>query len=168
MTTALFPLEVESKTQVRFPDCDPFNHLNNSKYIDYIINAREDQLKIFYNFDIHKMVKEMGISWVVAQTHIAYIVPVGVMETITIQTRLLSYNTKSVLLEAIMYDEDKTHVKAVMWSRQAHYNLRTKTSQEHSDELMQFFDRIHYPLENNSSFDDRVQLLKQSQWKEQY
>ena len=24
----------ESTAIVRFPDCDPFNHLNNSKYID--------------------------------------------------------------------------------------------------------------------------------------
>ncbi len=35
---------IESKVKIRFPDCDPFNHLNNSKYIDYFINAREDQL----------------------------------------------------------------------------------------------------------------------------
>ena len=37
---------IESKVKIRFPDCDPFNHLNNSKYIDYIINAREDHLLI--------------------------------------------------------------------------------------------------------------------------
>jgi acyl-CoA thioester hydrolase len=30
----------ESEALIRFPDCDPFNHLNNSRYIDYFINAR--------------------------------------------------------------------------------------------------------------------------------
>jgi acyl-CoA thioester hydrolase len=30
---------------VRFNDCDPLGHLNNSKYIDYFLNAREDHLK---------------------------------------------------------------------------------------------------------------------------
>ena len=36
------PLEKnpESKVVVRFPDCDPFNHLHNSRYIDYYLNAR--------------------------------------------------------------------------------------------------------------------------------
>ncbi|MEO6346652.1 MAG: acyl-CoA thioesterase, partial [Aquaticitalea sp.] len=35
---------LESKMKIRFHDCDPFNHLNNSKYIDYILTARGDQL----------------------------------------------------------------------------------------------------------------------------
>lgn len=34
---------LESKAKVRFHDCDPFNHLNNSRYIDYMVTARGDQ-----------------------------------------------------------------------------------------------------------------------------
>ncbi len=30
----------ESKVLIRFSDCDPFNHLNNARYIDYFINAQ--------------------------------------------------------------------------------------------------------------------------------
>jgi acyl-CoA thioester hydrolase len=51
---------LESQMLVRFSDCDPFNHLNNSRYIDYIINAREDQLLKYYEFDIYKMAKDLG------------------------------------------------------------------------------------------------------------
>ena len=40
---------LESKIRVRFQDCDPFNHLNNSSYIDYFFDAREDQLHNRYN-----------------------------------------------------------------------------------------------------------------------
>ena len=81
METLTLEKEVESQTLVRFPDCDPFNHLNNSKYIDYIINAREDQLLKYYDIDIHKMVKETGLTWVVAQNNISYLVPAEIMET---------------------------------------------------------------------------------------
>ena len=42
----------ESKHLIRFPDCDPFNHLNNSRYLDYFINAREDHLIKFHQFNI--------------------------------------------------------------------------------------------------------------------
>jgi YbgC/YbaW family acyl-CoA thioester hydrolase len=169
METLTLEKEVESQTLVRFPDCDPFNHLNNSKYIDYIINAREDQLLKYYDIDIHKMVKETGLTWVVAQNNISYIVPAEIMETVTIQTRLLSYNEKTLLLEALMWDKEKTIIKAVMWSKQAHYNLQTKRSHQHSDEFMEFFKSIHYPLPDNLSFDDRVKSLKQQnirQWKQ--
>ena len=160
MIQTQLPKEIESKMQARFPDCDPFNHLNNSKYLDYFINAREDQLIEFYNFDIHKLAREKGIAWVVAQTQIAYIVPVDVMEVVTIQTRLLSYSTKSLLLEGTMWDENKTHVKSVMWSHYVHYNLKTKVSYEHSEELLRFFQEIQYPLENNMTFDERVKISK--------
>ena len=169
METITLEKEVESQTLVRFPDCDPFNHLNNSRYIDYIINAREDQLLKYYDIDIHKMVKETGLTWVVAQNNISYIVPAEIMETVTIQTRLLSYNEKTLLLEALMWDKDKTIIKAVMWSKQAHYNLHTKRSHQHSDEFMEFFKSIHYPLPDNLSFDERVKSLEQQnliKWKQ--
>lgn len=42
------PKELESIAVARFQDCDPFSHLNNARYIDYFLNAREDQLALFY------------------------------------------------------------------------------------------------------------------------
>ena len=98
---------IESKVRVRFPDCDPFNHLNNSRYIDYIINAREDQLLEAYDFDLYQLAKEKGISWVVAQNQIAYLLPAMLMETVTIESKLLSFDDKSLVVEALMWDEQK-------------------------------------------------------------
>lgn len=166
MHTLKLEKEVESQTLVRFPDCDPFNHLNNSKYIDYIINAREDQLLKYYDIDIHKMVKETGLTWVVAQNNISYLVPAEVMETVTIQTRLISYNERTLLFEALMWDKDKRIIKAVMWSKQAHYNLQTKRSHKHSNEFMNFFQSIHYPLPEDGLFEERVKYLKQQNLKQ--
>ena len=34
------PTELETRVQIRFQDCDPLQHLNNSKYFDYYFNAR--------------------------------------------------------------------------------------------------------------------------------
>jgi len=48
---------LKSKVKIRFQDCDPFNHLNNSKYIDYFINAREEQILKHYDLDIFKLYK---------------------------------------------------------------------------------------------------------------
>ena len=124
------PLEklVESKVKIRFPDCDPFNHLNNSKYIDYMINAREDQLLKYYDFDIYKLAFEKGLSWVVAQNQIAYLAPATLMETVVIETQLIHHEDKSLVFEACMWNEDKTSVKALMWSKLVHFNLKTKKS----------------------------------------
>lgn len=57
---------LESKVKIRFQDCDPFNHLNNSRYIDYFINAREDQLIKHYDLNVYEYVKKFGKGWVVS------------------------------------------------------------------------------------------------------
>lgn len=162
MNTATFPKEVESPVKVRFPDCDPFNHLNNSKYIDYIINAREDQLLKYYDFDVYKIARETGNTWVVSLTQIAYLSSAELMETLIIQTSLISFNEKCLFVEAKMFNENKTTLKAVMWTKLTHYYLRTRKSHAHSVELMQLFSGIHNPIEGNPSFEERVKSLKQS------
>lgn len=151
---------LESKMKIRFHDCDPFNHLNNSKYIDYIITAREDQLLDNYDFDLYKLAHEKGIGWVAAQTQISYMAPVFPMEEVTIQTQLIACSEKSLLLEAFMWNTDKTVLKAVMWTKLVHFNLVTQKSHVHSEELMQFFMEIVNPLLPEVSFEERVKNLK--------
>ena len=160
MNTTTFPKVVESQTKVRFPDCDPFNHLNNSKYIDYIINAREDPLLKYYDLDVYKIARETGNTWVVAQTQIAYLTSAELMETLTIETSLILFNEKSLLFEAKMFNENKSQLKAVMWAKLAHYNLRTRKSQEHSLELMAFFNEVQNPMKNLPQFDEHIKSLK--------
>ena len=150
----------ESKLKVRFPDCDPFNHLNNSRYIDYMINAREDQLLAHYELDIYKIAMEKGISWVVAQNQIAYITPAVLMETVAVQTRLITYTDKTLLFEALMWNEDKTILKAVLWSKLVHFNLRTKKSEVHSQELTDLFRQVAHPVEESQTFEERLKSFK--------
>ena len=54
----------ESECLIRFSDCDPFNHLNNSRYIDYFINAREDHLLAYHDFNLYDLAKEKKLGWV--------------------------------------------------------------------------------------------------------
>ena len=154
---------VASRMKIRFHDCDPFNHLNNSRYIDYIVTARGDQLIEHYDFDIYKLAREQGLGWVSAQTQISYWSPALLMEEVVIETRLLGCTEKSLLLEAFMWDADKSQLKAVMWTKLVHFNLKTKQSQLHDDNLMQFFRQIVHPLETTMHFEDRIQHLKQIQ-----
>lgn len=158
------PLEklVESKVKIRFPDCDPFNHLNNSKYIDYMINAREDQLLKYYDFDIYKLAFEKSLSWVVAQNQIAYLAPATLMETVVIETQLIHHEDKSLVFEACMWNEDKTSVKALMWSKLVHFNLKTKKSELHSAELMTLFGQVDNSLSIPATFEERLKNLKQA------
>ena len=147
----------ESKSIVRFPDCDPFNHLNNSKYIDYFLNAREDQLSQHYNLDLYKLASEKGIGWVVSEHKIVYLKPANLMETV-VQTRLISYSEKEVTVEFTMRNESKSSLKSLLWTRFSHFNLATKKSEIHSEKFMTLFTEVAVPL-NVKSFEERVEEL---------
>jgi len=153
---------LESKAKIRFHDCDPFNHLNNSRYIDYIVTARGDQLIEAYNFDIYQLAREQGIGWVTAQTQISYVSPAYLMEEVTIETQLIDCSPRSLHLEAKMWNREKTALKVVMWAKLVHFHLRTQQSIAHTDEHMQFFRQIVNPPSPLSTFEERVKTLKQT------
>ncbi|HTL09209.1 MAG TPA: acyl-CoA thioesterase [Chitinophagaceae bacterium] len=158
MTT--LPKVLESTMKIRFHDCDPFNHLNNSRYIDYMVTARGDQLIDAYQFDIYALAVKEKIGWVSAQTQIAYLLPAYLMEEVVIRTQLIHCSEKSLLLEAQMLSLDKRLVKSVMWTRLVHFNLVTQRSQSHTAALMQFFEQVLMPLQPTVNFDERVKQLQ--------
>ena len=153
------PKILESTATVRFQDCDPLNHLNNSKYLDYLINAREDQLIAQYNLNIFENAKNTGTTWVVGSHQIAYIRPALVMETVTIQSQLIHYGKKQLLVEIRMYNKDKTVLKAVMWSSFVHFNVLKGKAHEHNDYFLELFENVQLPVEE-STFDERIKSLR--------
>lgn len=153
------PKVLESKAKIRFQDCDPFNHLNNAAYINYLINAREDQLIKHYNLDIYHMGKTLGRSWVVGSNQIAYIKPALLMEIVTIDSQLIAYGKNKLQVEIRMWNEDKTELKAIMWSSFVHFNLVKLKSEIHNEDLMQLFEAAINPVEQ-TTFESRVKALK--------
>lgn len=153
------PKILESKTKIRFQDCDPFNHLNNAAYINYLINAREDQLIQYYDIDIYKMGKTLGKSWVVGSNQIAYLRPAFLMEEVVIDSQLINFSNSSLQVELRMWNHDKTELKAVMWSSFVHFNLIKLKTEVHTEELMQLFNTVLNPVKQ-TSFETRTQQLK--------
>lgn len=154
---------LKTKRKVRFQDCDPFNHLNNSKYLEYFINVREDQIAEHYDLDIFKYMKKTGLSWVVASNQISYIKPAFTMETVLIESQLIQYTDNFLLVEMKMWNESETELKSVLWIKFVHFNLQTQKTANHSDELMQLFQSVVVPVDQ-SIFEKRsieiIQKLK--------
>lgn len=151
---------LESRMKVRFHDCDPYNHLNNSRYIDYIVSARGDQLIEYYDFDMYKLVIREGLGWVSAQTNISYLTPATLMEEVVIETRLLHFSQRSLLLEGIMWNADKCVPKSVLWTKLVHFDIRKQRSIDHSPVLIDFFQSIVHPISPEDNFEQRVNQIK--------
>jgi len=130
-------IEPHSFYPVRFCDCDPFGHLNNSRYIDYFLNAREDHLLNQYQFMFTDWIKK-GFGWVVTGHEISYLKPANAYETVCVQTSLIEYGDSLLLVECIMTDEKRQQVKAVQWSRFVFVNIATGKKDKHPADLMEW------------------------------
>ncbi len=86
--------------------------------------------------------------------------PAFLMEIVTIQSCVLKWGEKDILVEMIMWDENKTHVKCLLWTSFAHFNLRTKKSELHSQEFTDKFSKLVCNELSNLNFEDRIQQLK--------
>lgn len=146
----------ESTHIIRFPDCDPFNHLNNGKYIDYFINAREDHLAHQYGFEIFNYSKETGKSWVVGQNQIAYFIPASLMEKVIIQSTVLEFNASDILVEMRMWDERKQRLKSLLWTRFVHVDMKEGKRVNHDESLFEKFIPIVNALEQQVTFEQRL------------
>ena len=151
---------LKTKRKIRFQDCDPFNHLNNSKYLEYFINTREDQIEEYYGLDIFKYLKTTGLSWVVASNQISYIRPAFTMETVLIESQLIQYTDNFLVVEMKMWNENETELKAILWIKFIHFNIQTQKVAYHSEDLMQLFHSVVVPVEQ-SVFENRYLEVSQ-------
>lgn len=128
---------LESFYSIRFGDCDPFGHLNNARYTDYFLNAREDHLKQYYDMDLASFYKK-GIGWVVLQHAITYLRPASYNEKICICTGLLAASTEHLLVEMLMMNEKKSQLKALLHTTFVPVSLSSGKKEPHSTEFMEF------------------------------
>lgn len=141
------PKILSSQTRVRFQDADPYKHLNNSKYIDYLINAREDQIEAAYGLNFVEIAQQRNLGWVVAQQQIAYLKPAYAWEDVTIDSQLTQLSTRHLEAEIRMWDLEQQELKAFLWVRFVAVDIQLQRVKEHPEDLMYLFEQIILPVE---------------------
>ncbi|RZJ33013.1 MAG: acyl-CoA thioesterase [Flavobacterium sp.] len=159
--TKLMEKSPTSQYKVRFNDCDLFGHLNNSRYLDYLINAREDHLAEYYDLDLSAHYKK-GFGWVVGSHEISYVIPAVYNEMIKIQSALIHCAADSLEVETVMFDGAATHLKAVMRTKLVHVNTQTGRKEPHGDDFLVWAKTI----ENNGIDRDIALPLRVKQLKD--
>jgi acyl-CoA thioester hydrolase len=159
--TQPLPKDLKSRYNIRFQDCDPFGHLNNARYIDYFLNARQDQLAEHYGFKIFEHGKETNQNWVVTRSYIAYLYPALVNEDVIIVTRLIEMTDSALVIEAVMFDIEMKRAKSVGWSEFTYVSLATGRTAKHSDDMMTLFRNVVVnDVYSPDGFNRRVESLR--------
>lgn len=133
--------KLQSTYVVRFGDCDLFGHLNNARYIDYFLNAREDHLKKYYDMDLQQFYMQ-GLSWFVASHEIFYLRPAQYNERVIVHSALFHASNDLLWVEMQMTDEKETHLKSVMWTKFVPVNIKTGRKEIHPASFMDFANQV--------------------------
>lgn len=85
MTSKPHYSKFESELIVRPDDIDMNNHVHNSRYLDYVLAARYDQMGRCYKMPMEEFLR-MGLGWVVKSCSIEFKRPLELGDTIVVRT----------------------------------------------------------------------------------
>ena len=152
----------ETSHRIHFQDCDMLGHLNNARYLDYFLNAREDHVAEHYALNMGALAQEQRAAWVITKHHISYLKPARQGAQVRILSQLIHFDNSNLVLEMQMRNADGSRLLALIWSEMAFVQLPAGTRLDHSDDLMDLLeqvdiDDIDY---NPDGFDDRLKDVR--------
>jgi YbgC/YbaW family acyl-CoA thioester hydrolase len=81
----------ESEIIIRPDDIDMNDHVHNTKYLDYVLAARYDQMQKDYKMSMNEFHK-LDYNWIVSATHIEYKRALKLGDKIIVKTQIDSVN----------------------------------------------------------------------------
>ncbi len=85
MQPTLLRTKFESEMQVRPDDIDMNRHVHNSRYFDYVLAARYDQMARCYGMPMEEFIRH-GFGWVVKEALIRFKRPLGLGDWMVVRT----------------------------------------------------------------------------------
>ena len=143
-----------STGRIDFQDCDPFGHLNNTKYLNYMMSARSDHLRKYYNLDIYQHTEKTQNAWIVSKNKIAYLYPVTFNKIVMYESQLIYTDQRRVVLQCTMYSEDKSLIHAILWAEFIYIDIKTGRPKKHEEEIQSLLDKIIVNNNGNEKVED--------------
>ncbi|MFT5122414.1 MAG: YbgC/YbaW family acyl-CoA thioester hydrolase [Kiritimatiellia bacterium] len=101
----------ETELQVRPDDIDLHQHVHSSKYIDYVLAARWDQMERCYGMSMAAF-NEAGLTWYISVAHIEYKRALGLQEWMIVRAGIQEVKARSVIVDFEIRKRDSGKVSA--------------------------------------------------------
>ncbi len=99
---------------VRPDDIDMNRHVHNSKYADYVLAARYDQMERCYGMAMDAFL-ERGLSWVVRASYIEHRRPLVLGDVAAVETRISEIRKHGVKVDFMIERESDGRTAARGW-----------------------------------------------------
>lgn len=151
--------ELTTQVKVRFSDCDPIGHLNNVKYLEYMLNAREDHVENGYGFTYEEYTRKTNCTWITIQNEIAYLKEVRYNAKVQISSKTIEIGDRLSKVEILMKSEDGKTIHSVLWLTVIYFNMKSRKSESQPEETKDLFRKFLVTLDEKD-FQSRVFTLR--------
>ena len=118
----------ESELQVRPDDIDMNNHVHNSKYFDYVLAARYDQMERFYKMPMEEFLA-LNFGWVINTAFVEYKRPLLLGDRFTVKTWIISIAKKDLKVGFEIYRNKTGKLCSNGWFDYTMVNTKTGRSE---------------------------------------
>lgn len=114
----------ESEIIIRPDDIDMNNHVHNTKYLDFVLAARYEQMTRDYKMSMTEFLK-LGYNWVVSTTHIDYKRMLKLNDKIIVKTQIENVNGAQARVKFWIIKKDTLKVAAEGYLNYTMISLKT-------------------------------------------
>jgi YbgC/YbaW family acyl-CoA thioester hydrolase len=104
----------ETEFRVRPDDIDMFQHVHNSKYFDYVLAARYDQMERCYGMSMEKFI-ERGYGWVVRTAFVDYKRSLTMGDYFLVKTSIASIDEKGCRVNFTITNKGTNKISCDGW-----------------------------------------------------
>lgn len=127
-----------TEMQVRPDDIDMFRHAHSSKYLDYVLAARFEQMERCYGMPIQAFL-ERGLGWVVKVSHIEYKRPLGIGEHFRVVTWIEDIRGSDVEVRFEIIKNESNRPACLGWCVFTLINMQTSRAELIPEEITKIY-----------------------------
>ena len=101
----------ETELTIRPDDIDMNNHVHNSKYLDYVLAARYDQMRKDYKVTMEEFL-DRGFTWVVSKVEMNYKRALVLTDKIIVRTQVEDFNRSQSIVNFEIVKKENNKVAA--------------------------------------------------------
>jgi len=128
----------ETELKVRPDDIDMFNHVHNSKYFDYVLAARYEQMEKFYQMSMESFL-DSGYGWVVRTAYIDYKRALILGDAVKIRTGILNINAKGCRVQFEIENIRTKKIAADGWFDYVMIDIATGKGSKVTEEMIRSY-----------------------------
>lgn len=128
----------ETEHRVRPDDIDMFQHVHNSRYFDYVLAARYEQMEKFYGMSMETFM-ERGFGWVVSKVFFDYKRPLNLGDYFIVRTGIDSIFDKGCRVSFVITNKKTQKISCEGWFEYVMINIVTGRSMKIPPDVIELY-----------------------------